>query len=119
MLSISTERTDDLMVMKLRGRLVRGQEAALETAVVNQKLSHIILLDLSDVESMDAGGLNELVSLHGWATKNRVELKLVNPRPFVYEMLTRTHMDCIFDISSFQRALAVLGCECGQAQAAA
>jgi anti-anti-sigma factor len=119
MLNVSTERTDDLMVVKIRGRLVRGQEAALETAIVSSRRAQVILLDLSEVELMDAGGLNQLVALHGWATQNRIELKLVNPRPFVYEMLTRTHLDCIFDISTFESVLAALGCECRQAQVSA
>ena len=63
-------------------------------------------------------GLTLLVSLHRWAESNAIHLKLVNPRPFVYEMLTRTHLDCVFDISTFDHALAVLGCECRQAHAA-
>jgi anti-anti-sigma factor len=73
----------------------------------------MIVLDLSDVETLDAGGLTLLVSLHRWTESRHAHLKLVNPRPFVYEMLTRTHLDCVFDISSLDHALAVLGnCEC-------
>ena len=60
-----------------------------------------------------AGGLTVLVDLHRWAENNRSHLKLVNPRPFVHQMLTRTHLSCVFDISSFNEALAVLGCERG------
>lgn len=117
MLSVRTERADDLMIVKLNGRLVRGQEATLESAVTSQNSARVILLDLADVESMDAGGLTQLVSLHSWSKNHGVDLKLVNPRPFVYEMLTRTHLDCVFDISSFETALAALGCECRQAHA--
>jgi len=87
---------------------VRGQETTLRTAVLQEKLARIIVLDLSDVESVDAGGLNLLVSLHRWTESNRAHLKLVNPCAFVHEMLTRTHLDCVFDISSLDCALAVL-----------
>jgi anti-anti-sigma factor len=118
MLTVRTERADDFVVIKCRGRIVRGEELTLEGAVLEQKQARVILLDLSDVESLDAGGLNLLVSLHRWAQGNHVDLKLVNPRPFVYEMLTRTHLDCVFDISTFDHALAVLGCERRQAHAA-
>ena len=73
----------------------------------------MVVLDLSDVETLDAGGLTLLVSLHRWTEGRHAHLKLVNPRPFVYEMLTRTHLDCVFDISSLNHALEVLGnCEC-------
>jgi anti-anti-sigma factor len=109
MLKTKTERAGDVVVVKCAGRVVRGEEATLEASVHSEKGARIIVLDLSDVEAVDAGGLNLLVSLHRWAEANRAHLKLVNPRPFVHEMLTRTHLDCVFDISSLDDALTVLG----------
>ena len=112
MLTVKTERAGDIAIIRSTGRIVRGQEAVLRNAVVAQKNARIIVLDLSDVEALDAGGLTLLVALHHDAEASRTHLKLVNPRPFVHEMLTRTHLDCVFDISSFDHALAVLaGCE--------
>jgi len=52
-----------------------------------------------------------LVYLHRWTENNRTHLKLVNPSVFVHEMLTRTHLNCVFDISSLHDALTVL---CGR-----
>jgi anti-anti-sigma factor len=118
MLTVSTEHADDLAILKCNGRIVRGQEIVLESAVLEQRHARTILVDLTDVESLDAGGLTLLVSLHRWADSNGTHLTLVNPRPFVNEMLTRTHLDCIFDISTFDHALAALGCGCRQAHAA-
>ncbi len=112
MLTVKTERAGDVVVIKCAGRIVRGQEPTLRNAVLAEKLARIVVLDLSDVESLDAGGLTLLVALHRWTESNRVHLKLVNPCHFVHEMLTRTHLDCVFDISSLDHALAVLGdCE--------
>ena len=117
MLAVRTERAGDVVIIKCTGRLVSGQENVLRNAVLAEKLTRIIVLDLTEVDSLDAGGLNLLVSLHRWTQNNRVYLKLVNPRPFVHEMLTRTHLDCVFDISSFSDALAVLGgCQHRQAE---
>jgi len=118
MLTVITERADDLAIVKCRGRIVRGQEIILESAVLEQKHARVILLDLSDVEALDAGGLTLLVSLHSWAVSSSIDLKLVNPRPFVHEMIIRTHLDHLFEISTFDSALAVLGCECRQAHVA-
>ena len=118
MLRVRTERADDLAILKCNGRIVRGQEIVLESAVLEEKNAHTILLDLTDVEALDAGGLTLLVSLHRWAVGNGKHLKLINPRPFVHEMLTRTHLDCVFDISTFDYALAALGCERREAHAA-
>jgi anti-anti-sigma factor len=119
MLSVNSERAGDVAIIKCAGRIVRGHESILNTAVLAQKSARMIMLDLSDIETLDAGGLNLLVSLHRWSGSNNIHLKLVNPRPFVYEMLTRTHLDCILDISRFDHALAVLGCECQPAHATA
>jgi len=113
MLTVRVERAEDVAVVKCAGRIVRGQEWPLKTAVLGEERARVVVLDLSDVEMLDAGGLTLLVSLHRWTEDHRAHLKLVNPRPFVYEMLTRTHLDCVFDISSLNHALAVLGnCEC-------
>jgi anti-anti-sigma factor len=117
MLTVKSERAGDVAILKVSGRIVRGHETTLNSAVLAQKCSRVIVLDLTDVHTLDAGGLNLLVSLHRWTHSNQIHLKLVNPRPFVYEMLTRTHLDCVFDISTFDHALAVLGCECRQATA--
>ena len=118
MLRVRTQRADDLAILKCNGRIVRGQEIVLESAVLEVKHAHTILLDLTDVEVLDAGGLTLLVSLRRWADGSGKHLKLINPRPFVHEMLTRTHLDCVFDISTFDHALAALGCECREAHAA-
>src|SRR6266487_6182974 len=113
MLTVKVERAEDVAVVKCAGRIVRGQEWPLKTAVLGEERARVVVLDLSDVETLDAGGLTLLVSLHRWTEGRHAHLKLVNPRSFVYEMLTRTHLDCVFDISSLDHALAVLGnCEC-------
>ena len=109
MLTIDVERTGDVAVVRCAGRIVRGQEVhTLRTAVIGEKNSRIVVLDLTEVESIDAGGLNTLVSLHEWSRSRGVQLKLVNPSHFVKEMLTRTKLDRVFDISTFRRALHVL-----------
>lgn len=117
MITVKSDRAGDVAVIKIAGRIVRGQESTLNNAVLAQKCSRTIVLDLSDVEALDAGGLNLLVSIHGWTERNNIHLKLVNPNSFVHEMLTRTHLDWVFDVSTFHDALEVLGnCECQRAR---
>lgn len=112
MLTVRTERAGDVVVVKCAGRIVRGQESILRNAVLSQKLARVFVLDLTEVEALDAGGLTLLVALHRWTEENRIHLKLVNPQPFVYDMLTRTHLDCVFDVSSLHHVISVLGgCE--------
>jgi len=110
MLTIDVEKTGDVAVVRCGGRIVRGEEVrSLRSAVVSEKDSRIVVLDLSDVQSLDAGGLTTLLSLHQWARSRGVQLKLVNPSHFVREILVRTRLDHVFDISTLDHALFVLG----------
>lgn len=109
MLTIDVEKTGNVAVVRCTGRLVRGEEVrTLRKAVVSEGAMRVIVLDLSDVETLDAGGLSALVSLHEWSLSKGVQLKLVNPSHFVREILLRTRLDRIFDISTFDHALFVL-----------
>src|ERR1700733_6790883 len=106
MLHLSTEKSGNVVVVRCAGRIVHGQEAEqLRNEVVAAVDARIIVLDLSDLESIDAGGLNELVLLHQWTEVHGTQLKLVNPSRFVYEMFSRTGLDPVLDISSFEHPL--------------
>jgi anti-anti-sigma factor len=109
MLTIDVEKTGDVAVVRCVGRIVRGAEVGtLRNAVFSEKDIRIVVIDLSDVETLDAGGLTALLSLQQWARDRNVQLKLVNPSHFVLEILTRTGLDHVFDISTFEHALFVL-----------
>jgi anti-anti-sigma factor len=117
MLTIDVEKAGDLAVVRCSGRLVRGQEVStLKNAVVSENNTRIMVLDLSEVEMIDAGGLNALVGLHHWTRSHAIQLKLVNPSHFVKEVLLTTRLDHVFDISSLHDALIVLaGRDCRSA----
>lgn len=121
MLTVDIEKTGDVAVVKCSGRIVRGEEVrTLRNAVVSEEDTRIVVLDLSEVESLDAGGLAALVSLHHWTRNHGIQLKLVNPSPFVHEMLARTRLSCVFDISSLHDALSILsGSDCRESTYAA
>lgn len=110
MLTIDTEKMGDVAVVRCNGRIVRGEGiCTLRNAVVSETDTRIIVLDLSEVESLDAGGLTALLSLHHWTRSHAIQLKLVNPSNFVREVLERTRLDRVFNISSLHDALQVLG----------
>jgi anti-anti-sigma factor len=109
MLTIDVEKTGDVAVVRCAGRIVRGVEVCtLRSAVVSEKNTRIVVLDLSEVAVLDAGGLTALVSLHHWTRSRGIQLKLVNPSHFLREMLERTRLNLVFDISSLNDALLVL-----------
>jgi anti-anti-sigma factor len=121
MLTIDVEKNGEVAVVHCNGRLVRGVEVStLRNAVVSQKTTRIVVLDLSQVEFMDAGGLNALVSLHHWTRNHGIQLKLVNPSRLVREMLSSTRLNRVFDISSLHDVLAILsGADCHPSKYAA
>ena len=109
MLTIDVEKTGDVAVVRCAGRIVRGAEVrTLRDAVFSEPDIRIVVIDLSDVEMLDAGGLTALLSLLQWSRNRNVQLKLVNPSHFVNEVLTRTGLDHVFEISTFEHALFVL-----------
>lgn len=118
MLTIDVERSSGVAVVHCSGRLVRGVEVCtLRNAVVSEKNTRIVVLDLSQVEFMDAGGLNALVSLHHWTRNHGIQLKLTQPSRLVHEMLTRTRLNRVFEISSLHDALTILsGADCHRAK---
>jgi anti-anti-sigma factor len=108
-LRYQVECSHDVAVVGCSGRLVRG--AALEEFRRQlEQLGHmrILVLDLSAVEQLDAGGLGVLLALRRWARQHSVQMKLVNPSPFVYRMLEATRLTSVFEISSLEEALGIL-----------
>jgi anti-sigma B factor antagonist len=117
MLTIDVEKTGDVALVHCAGRLVRGAEVCtLRNAVVSEKNTRIVVLDLAQVEFVDGGGLNALVSMHHWTRNHGIQLKLVNPSAFVREMLARTRLNRVLDISSLRDVLTVLNGTKGQVQ---
>jgi len=100
-LRIKFEQTSDVAVVKCGRRLVRGKALpSLKGAVTSLSGLRVIVLDLSEVETLDGGGLGMLVFLHEWTRAAGIQLKLVNPSSLVLEMLTRTRLTSVLHVSS-------------------
>ena len=109
MLTVDVDRSEDVVVLQCRGRIVRGEATnILRDAVTAPPNARIIVLDLSDVETVDGSGLGMLVFLHHWTRNQGVQLKLVNPSALVNEIMERTGLNRVFDVSSVGEALMIL-----------
>jgi len=109
MFKVDVETTADVAIVRCIGRLIRGEAVStLRNTVVSGTNAQTILLDLSEVEALDAGGVNALVSLLQWAVNRGIKVRLVDPSTFVREMLTRFRLDRVFEFSSLHDALVVL-----------
>jgi anti-anti-sigma factor len=114
MLTINVEKLKDLVIVRCIGRIVRGENIrTLKTEVISANDTRLIVLDLSEVESIDAAGLSALVSLHHRSRSRGIQLRLVNPSRFVLDVFNRTKLSSVFDISFFHDALAaIVGASC-------
>jgi anti-anti-sigma factor len=108
-LQIKSQQTGDVAVLQVAGKIVRGEAVHfLKDAVTGLKQPRIVFLDMTEVEMVDGGGLGILVFLHRWTRDNGIQLKIVNPSSFVREVLDRTRLTCVFDISSVEDAVEIL-----------
>jgi anti-anti-sigma factor len=108
-LQYQIERLEDIAVVRCSGRMVRG--AALDgfrRRVEQIARLRMLVLDLTDVQQLDAGGLGTLLLVRRWATMNGSRLKLVNPPGFFRKMLETTHLTTVFEVSSLKEALCIL-----------
>ncbi len=98
MLGVMTENRGNTMILRCSGRIVAGQEAwALYNNVISQQDKRLVVLDLTRVSRIDAGGLGVLASLERWARAAGVKLRLV-PSPAVQELLDLTGLGSQFEI---------------------
>ncbi len=98
MLSIQTQVSDEVAVLWCTGRIVRGEEATiLRNTVLAQDRQSVVIV-LSNVDEIDAGGLGVLVELEQWAQANQRKLKLLNPVRRVREILETTRLYSVIEV---------------------
>ena len=93
MLTVTLQALDDSVILHCKGRLVRGEEDELLCATLAQYGRHLIL-DLAQVEAIDAAGIGVLISLQAAG----IYLQLVNPKETVLQVLKLTGLDSVFEV---------------------
>ena len=107
-LYIKSEQIENVAVLRCAGKIVRAEALDLLKTAVTGLTQPRIIVELSEVEMLDAGGLGMLVFLPCWTRDNGIQLTLRNPSTFVREMLGRTHLTSVLHISSVDDAVEVL-----------
>ena len=109
MFTVQLDNSGEVAVLQCTGRFVRGNAIRdLRERVTSLKNARVIVLDLSDLETLDGGGLGALVFLHRWTNENGIQLKLMNPSSFVREVLEATHLIEVLNVSSMCDAVRIL-----------
>lgn len=107
-LHINMEQIGDVAVLQCTGSMVRAQAlCSLKDAVTKLSESRVIVLDISEVNRLDGGGLGMLVFLHNWASARGIQLKLVNPSKLARELLKRTGLESVLHVSSVDDVIEI------------
>jgi len=110
MAHVTVEKLGELRVVECDGRLVRSEAAfALRDGVTSQSDARVIVLDLSEVNAIEGGGLGMLTFLHRWAQDHSIRLKLFNPRISVRARLESNSAVATFDIVTLEELQRLLG----------
>jgi len=107
MLKVQVEKLSDVAVLYFQGHIVVGAEAAtLREAVFSHRDAKILILDLSQVDLIDAAGLGALLELREWTQANGIKFRLENPTRRVQQVFAITCLDSVFDISLQEEVLS-------------
>lgn len=108
-LKIQVECSQDVAVVNLSGRMVRGSSLdEFQRRIEQLERVRVLVLDVSEVTQLDAGGLGTLLLVRRWAMQKSAKMKLVNPPVFFRRMLEATHLTSVFEISSVEEAICIL-----------
>ena len=97
-----TERhVGDVTVLDLAGRLALGDATQRLhdkiNSLLHQEYRHIVL-NLGGLQSMDSGGLGELVRTHSTAKMKQGSVRISNLPKRIQDLLTLTKLITVFDV---------------------
>jgi anti-anti-sigma factor len=108
-LKFQVERLQDVAVVNCSGRMVRGAALdQLRRRIEQMERVRVLVLDVSNVDHLDAGGLGTLLLVRRWVARNGASMKLVNPPAFFRRLLEATHLNSVFEVSSLKEAICIL-----------
>jgi len=109
MLRIQAERFGDVAVIYCEGRIVQDQAAfRLRDAVRRESNARVIVVDLSDIESLEGGGLGMLLSLQTWTDERGITFRVYDPPARVRQSLERFAKTMPVKIAGMVEMIALL-----------
>src|SRR5580692_4040223 len=109
MLNATAQKLGDSTVLRCQGRIVIGDAyAILRNAVLRQTHARTLILDLAQVDRIDAGGLSVLLGLREWAHSHAIRFQLINVMKQVEHVLELTKLDRVFEFCSIENMLQLL-----------
>jgi anti-anti-sigma factor len=111
MLNATAQKLGDSTVLRCQGRIVIGDAyAILRSAVLRQTHTRTLILDLAQVDRIDAGGLGVLLGLREWACSHAIRFQLMNVMNRVEHVLELTKLDRVLEFCSVEDMFQLLYC---------
>ena len=108
MLKVHAKNLGAVAILCLQGRIVRGEIAALRSAVHSQSRISALILDLARVSTIDAGGLGVMLELREQTQSKGIDFKLMNVTKLVSGVLEITRLNSVFEVTSGAEILAAV-----------
>lgn len=93
MLNVTIEESEKNVILRCAGQMVGGDETALLCAAIGQPDRNIVV-DLSQVDAIDAAGMGALISLQAAG----LYLQVLNPAKAIREVLRLSGLDSVLEI---------------------
>ena len=106
-MNVNVRQRDDVTILDLKGKITIGTgDVALRNSIhqVIENGAKKILINMSDVSTIDSSGIGELVSAYTTATNRGAKLKLYNLPAKVSDILTITQLITVFDVYDSEAA---------------
>jgi len=105
---INVETIGEIAVVQCAGRLVHSDAAfQLRDIILSHANARVVVVDLSEVDAIEGGGLGMLAYIQRWARDHNLKLKLFNPSNRVQDGLNRAWMPTL-DIATTDELIALL-----------
>jgi anti-anti-sigma factor len=99
------------VVLHCQGRIIFRSEARALSSIVTEVLpsAHRMVVDLAEIDSIDSGGLGELVLIGMWAEAAGYALSFASPKKSLRHLFEITNLASVFDVyASVPEALAAM-----------
>lgn len=106
-LDLERQQTEGIVILRLRGRLVAGEEAIEFRRLLTEEIEQghtKAILDLRAVDYIDSTGLGHLVAAHSAFEKAAGALKLLNLSKRSAELLILTKLTIVFEMYDDEQA---------------
>lgn len=98
MLRIEIQHSGNSAILRCSGRIVQGDGLDVLRRTAASRGERNLIIDVTDVSSIDAGGLGVLAELQRWASTSARTLTLLNPSERVCDVLAATNLHSVLHV---------------------